>query len=133
MSLIQEKELVTRARAMRARAYAPYSKYLVGAAILGKNGKIYEGCNVENASYGGTVCAERVAVFNAVAAGCREFQAIAICTSSKKPAPPCGFCLQVLSEFAQSLPIFLSAPSGKVMHTDLSELLPMSFQKDRLK
>ncbi len=132
MIIAQANELVTRARAMRARAYAPYSKYFVGAAILGKDGKIYEGCNIENASYGGTVCAERVAVFNAVAAGCREFQAIAITTGGEKPAPPCGFCLQVLSEFSQNLPILLSAPTGDVVHTDLTKLLPFAFHKESL-
>ncbi|MBI1850427.1 MAG: cytidine deaminase [Planctomycetes bacterium] len=124
--------LVVRARAARQRAYAPYSKYLVGAALLGVDGVIYEGCNVENASYGGTICAERTAVVRAVASGCREFRAIAITTSSPKPAPPCGFCLQVMSEFASDLPIILSAPKGAWKLTSIRKLLPMAFVKKDL-
>jgi cytidine deaminase len=124
--------LVAEAREARKRAYAPYSKYLVGAALLGADGRVYRGCNVENASYGGTICAERTALVRAVAEGCREFRAIAITTSSPKPAPPCGFCLQVLSEFAPRLPIVMSAPKGAWKLTSLPKLLTSAFDRSKL-
>ncbi len=126
-------DLVARARAARQNAYAPYSEYFVGAALLAADGRVFLGCNVENASYGATVCAERVAVFRAVADGCREFQAIAVATSSRDPAPPCGMCLQVLSEFARKLPVLLAGPSGPYRRTDLARLLPTAFRKESLR
>ncbi len=96
--------LVEKALEARERAHAPYSKYKVGAALLAKSGAIYTGCNVENASYGLTVCAERVAICKAVSEGEKDFLAIAVATS--KGAPPCGACLQVMAEFVADFPSF---------------------------
>lgn len=105
-------------------AYAPYSKFHVGVALLGKDGRIFTGCNVENISYGLTICAERNAVSSAVAAGCREFTKIAIATDTKEPASPCGACRQVLAEFNPDLEILLANFHGKSITFSLSELLP---------
>jgi cytidine deaminase len=122
-----ERELVDRALTAQRRAYAPYSRFSVGAALRGDDGRIYSGCNVENASYGATVCAERNAVARAVAAGCRTFVALAVVTSSSPPAPPCGLCRQVVGEFVEDLPIVLVNPLGEVVRTRLSSLLPLRF------
>jgi cytidine deaminase len=118
--------LLRTAREAGERAYAPYSSFRVGAALLGANGRVFSGCNVENASLGLTVCAERVAVGCAVAAGERRFQALAIATETDDAAPPCGACLQVLSEFAQDLPIYLGGRCGW-REVRLRELYPMPF------
>ncbi len=124
--------LIEQARLARAMAYAPYSGYEVGAAVAATNGVIYWGCNVENASYGATLCAERVAVFTAVAAGQRSFSAIAVVTPGADPAPPCGMCLQVLSEFCDDLPVYLAAAgSERVIDTSLDVLFPSRFHLDR--
>jgi cytidine deaminase len=122
-----ERELVDQALAAQQRAYAPYSRFSVGAALRGDDGRIYSGCNVENASYGATVCAERNAVARAVAAGCRTFVALAVVTPSSPPAPPCGLCRQVVGEFVDDLPIVLVNPLGEVVRTTLSLLLPLRF------
>jgi len=124
-------KLVARARAARRAAYAPYSNYLVGAAILARDGRVFTGCNVENASYGATICAERAAVVKAVSEGCREFAAIALVTASRPPATPCGMCRQVLSEFAERLPVHVAGPSGPHVTLDLARLLPRSFSLRR--
>jgi len=123
-------ELMRAARAAMEKAYAPYSGFKVGAAVLGGSGGIYAGCNVENASYGLTVCAERVAVFNAVSAGEKEIRAVAIANTTGKPAFPCGACRQVLAEFAPSdgkMEIHLVSDEGIETHT-LAELLPHAFK-----
>jgi cytidine deaminase len=122
--------LIAAARAMRRKAYAPYSNYAVGAALLGEDGRIYVGCNVENGSYGLTVCAERAAIFQAVAAGCRAFEALAIATEDQ--APPCGACLQVAREFGPTLRIVLAGATGEARETTLAELLPSPFVPRRL-
>lgn len=104
--------LVNAARRARLKAYAPYSKYKVGAAVLAKSGKIYSGCNVENAAYPSGLCAERVAIFKAVSEGEREFVALAVVTSNS--GSPCGACRQVFSEFAQNeAVIILASAQGK--------------------
>lgn len=121
------KKLIAAAISARIRAYAPYSRYKVGAAILADNGKIYTGCNVENASYGLTVCAERVALFNAVADGARKFKSVAIVTGDKVPATPCGACRQVLHEFAPNIEIILANEKGAIRRTNLKKLLPKPF------
>jgi cytidine deaminase len=120
--------LVQAAIDVRQRAYARYSNFLVGAAILAADGKIYTGCNVENGSYGLTICAERAAVFNAVAAGQRQFQLLAIATTGG--GTPCGACRQVLAEFAPELPILLVdvAQPNAIVETNLRDLLPQAFR-----
>ncbi len=118
-------ELVDLARKARKRAYTPYSHYKVGAALLGKSGTVYTGCNVENASYGHTVCAERTAVLKAVSEGETEFEAIAVVT--RNGGSPCGACRQVLSEFSPELIIYIADTDGEYRTTTLKKLLPDSF------
>ncbi|MEW8958762.1 Cytidine deaminase [Moorella humiferrea] len=124
---LRPEELIAAASAARKRAYAPYSRFPVGAALLTATGKVYTGCNIENASYGLTVCAERVAVFQAVAAGEREFLALAVVGGKDAPSFPCGACRQVLAEFAPELEIFIGRPGGPWLRRTLKELLPDTF------
>ena len=130
-------ELYRLALEARERAYTPYSGYNVGAALLAKSGKIYLGANIENAAYGDTVCAERVAIFKAVYDGERDFAAIAIAGAKagetpSVPCPPCGSCRQVMAEFSDgSLDIVLGGDKGIEVHR-LDEILPMSFIKSAL-
>jgi cytidine deaminase len=128
---MNSRELVELATKARKRAYAPYSHYKVGAALLGKSGKVYLGCNVENASYSHTVCAERTAVLKAVSEGETEFEAIAVVT--KNGGSPCGACRQVLSEFAPDLVVYIADQHGEFRKTTLSKLLPDSFTPAHLK
>ncbi len=118
--------LIQEAAAVRKRAYAPYSKFRVGAAILTKSGRIFIGCNVENLSFGLTICAERAAVCAAVAAGESEFVAAAVIADSREPVTPCGACRQVLSEFCEDMEICSSNLQGQTYAARLSELLPRS-------
>ncbi|OQX56957.1 MAG: cytidine deaminase [Thermotoga sp. 4484_232] len=122
-----EKELIERARKARENAYAPYSKFKVGAAILTEDGEVYTGVNVENASFGLTVCAERVALFKAVSDGKRSFKAIAVVADSEEPVPPCGACRQVLSEFGD-MKVIMANLKGDVKIARLRDLLPDSFK-----
>jgi len=122
----QEQELFALAKEARESAYAPYSDFKVGAALLGESGTIYLGCNVENASFGLTVCAERIALFKAVSEGERVFKAIAIYAGSKS-VPPCGACLQVMAEFGD-LDILLFDSKGSYVQWRISELLPQAFR-----
>src|SRR5436190_22550740 len=119
--------LVQAAMEVRQRAYARYSKFLVGAAVLSSNGQIFVGCNVENGSYGLTICAERAAVFAAVAAGQKKFERLAIATAGG--ATPCGACRQVLAEFSPALPIVLVDVDrpGSMVEVNLRDLLPGAF------
>ena len=123
--------LVQAARQARDMAYAPYSKYKVGAALLTKDGTIVSGCNVENAAYPATICAERTAVTKAVSEGHREFVAIAIVTGNG--GSPCGICRQVMSEFAPHMPVILATPKKIVAEYTLDELLPRHFGPEHLK
>lgn len=120
-------ELIAAATKARNNAYAPYSGFKVGAAVLGIDGVIYTGCNVENASYGLTVCAERIAVFKAVCAGIASFQAIAIVTGGDEPAAPCGACRQVLAEFSPEMKVIAANTRGKMRIATVRELLPHAF------
>jgi len=127
----EEKALIEAAREVRERAHAPYSKFKVGAALFSRNGRIFTGCNVENASYGLTLCAERAALVSAVSGGEREFEALAICAPGA-PAP-CGACRQVLNEFGPELMILMvNSSSHETARTHLSTLLPEAFQQDSL-
>lgn len=120
--------LLKAAREARARAYAPYSGFQVGAAVLGASGRIYSGCNVENASYGLSNCAERTAIFSAVAAGERRLDAIAILADTPDVTAPCGACRQVIAEFR--IPrVFLANLAGKCREVTLEELLPGAFSQ----
>jgi len=119
-----DQQLVAQAIAVAGRAYAPYSKFQVGAVLVGKDGRTFAGCNVENISFGLTICAERNAVFAAVAAGCREFARIVIVADTEVPASPCGACRQVLAEFNPDLEVVLTNFRGQSETFRLSELLP---------
>ena len=121
-----EEKLLQAAMAARENAYAPYSRFLVGAAVLAEDGKIYSGCNVENASYGLTCCAERNAIFAAIAAGNRQLQALCVVGNTAEPISPCGACRQVMAEFKLPV-IYLANMEGRVKRTTLAELLPYGF------
>jgi cytidine deaminase len=122
--------LVSAARAAQARAYAPYSNFRVGAALESESGEVYVGCNVENASYGLTICAERAAVFTAVAAGARRFRRAVVVSDVDPPAAPCGACRQVLSEFGD-FRIDAVGPRSSASWT-IAELLPAAFGPEQL-
>jgi cytidine deaminase len=125
----RERALVSAARAARRRAYAPYSRFQVGAAVLA-GGRVHQGCNVENASYGLTVCAERNAVGAAALAGARRIDLVAVASGTTPPTPPCGACLQVLAELGgPETPVLLAGPRGAPIRTMLGELLPRAFSK----
>ena len=123
---MMDKELLEAALAARERAYAPYSKFLVGAAVRAESGKIYTGCNIENVSYGLTVCAERNALFSAVGAGERKFTALCVVGDTEEPISPCGACRQVMAEFKVPC-IILANLKGDAKEYTLEELLPLSF------
>jgi cytidine deaminase len=134
-SHVPDHELVASARAARALAYAPYSGYRVGAALLTSNGAVVQAANVENVSYGLTLCAERAAVVAAIAAGHRSFEAVAVAANGPEPAAVCGACRQVLREFPRALElrVLCTGESGdRVVSTTLGELLPASFGPERL-
>jgi cytidine deaminase len=122
-------DLVAAAIAARDNAHAPYSKFRVGAALATNDGRVFHGCNVENATYGLTVCAERVAVFTAIAAGVkpRQFTAIAVCADTDHLTPPCGACRQILWEFCGDIPVTLSNLQGRQETLQLAALFPKGF------
>ena len=114
------------------RAYAPYSHFPVGAAVLCDDGTSFAGCNVENASYGLTICAERNAVFQAVASGRRRIVAVAIYTATEAPSAPCGACRQVIAEFGSDAEVFSYTANGQRLRTSIRDLLPNAFGPDDL-
>jgi cytidine deaminase len=122
------EDLARAAREVARNAYVPASGFRVGAALLAADGQVFCGCNVENSSYGLTVCAERGAVCRAVAEGCRTFRAIVICCDADEPSPPCGACRQVLAEFGRELEVVLVGNGDRLVRTDLAELLPRPFR-----
>jgi len=127
------ERLLTEARnAMRA-AYAPYSRFLVGAALEAEDGRVYVGCNVENASYPVGMCAERVALGQAIAGGARKFRRVVVAASGTKPASPCGMCRQALAEFGLELEVVSVAESGRACRWLLSDLLPSDFRLDEVR
>lgn len=121
----KHQTLMKRAKHAKSRAYAPYSGFRVGAAILTENGRIIEGCNVENGSFSLTICAERNAVFSAITKGQSRFRTIAIASDSEAFLPPCGACMQVLSEFNPALQIILTTSDGRHKFSSLDKLFPM--------
>ena len=123
---MSDDAVVLAAREARERAYAPYSHYQVGAAVLADDGRIFGGCNVENASYGLTICAERGAVMAGVAAGARSFRRVVVVTDSEPPAAPCGACRQFLAEFGPGLEVEAVGPSSR-RSWRLADLLPAAF------
>jgi cytidine deaminase len=128
-----DDELREAAFAAMENAYAPYSRFRVGAALRTATGEIFTGCNVENAAYGEALCAERVAVSAAVAQGMRAFEEIAVASESDEPAPPCGSCRQTMSEFAPDLKITGYAKNGKKVEWRLGDLLPEAFALNYLR
>lgn len=127
-----QHKLVEAAKAARENAHAPYSNFRVGAALRAKSGRVYTGCNVENATYGLTVCAERVAIFKAVSEGERGFDAIAVVTETDGVTPPCGACRQLLWEFCGDAEVILANLKGKTESTRMSALFPRPFDKSFL-
>lgn len=128
-----DRELVNIAKEAMEHAYAPYSHFKVGAALLAKDGRVFQGCNIENASYGATNCAERTAIFKAVSEGVREFEAIAIVASSGEYAAPCGICRQVLLEFLPDGKVILDSNEKGMMIFSVQELLPFGFRGEDIK
>ncbi len=124
------EQIVEAARQAARHAYAPYSRFPVGAALLAADGEVFRGCNIENASYGLSICAERAALFNAVSSGARRFRAIAIFTPTSEPTPPCGACRQALSEFEPDLVVLSACAGGPTMRWILRDLFPVGFGLD---
>jgi cytidine deaminase len=132
MSDADQDVLITAARNAREHAHAPFSNFRVGAAVRAKSGRIFTGCNVENATYGLTLCAERVAVFKAISEGERGFDAVAVVADTDALTPPCGSCRQILWEFCGDADVILANLQGKIERCRMSELLPRPFDQSFL-
>ena len=128
-----ENHLIEAATAARSRSVAPFSNFLVGAALQTKDGKVFTGCNVESASYGLTVCAERVALWKALSEGAREFRHVVIVTDAPVPTPPCGACRQLLWEYCGDIVVHLHSLRGVEKEYRLAELFPLPFDNRNLK
>lgn len=126
------EKLIKEAEKARKKAYTPYSKFKVGAAVLCDDGKIFSGCNIENASFGLSICAERVAFFKAISEGSTKIKAIAVIGNTNKPCSPCGACRQVISEFGEDIPLIMTNLKGDVRIKKIKELLPEAFGKNDL-
>ncbi|MFC0014643.1 MULTISPECIES: cytidine deaminase [Allobacillus] len=125
---MKRDQLMDLAKEMLDKAYVPYSKFPVGAAVVTKNGKVYQGCNIENAAYPVSCCAERVAIFKAVSEGERDFEQLAVIANTDRPVAPCGSCRQVMAEFfSPDTPIHMANRTGDIEETILERLLPYSF------
>jgi cytidine deaminase len=124
---ITDKELIEMARQARERAHAPYSHFKVGAAVLAKDGRVFTGCNIENASYGLTMCAERVAIFKAVSEGVQQFIKMVVIADTNHLTPPCGACRQIIWEFCGDVPVILANLHGQSQRHRMSRLLPSPF------
>jgi cytidine deaminase len=129
---MSEEKLIAAARAARENAHAPYSNFRVGAAVRAKSGRVFTGCNVENASYGLTCCAERVAIFKAISEGERGFDAIAVVTDTETLTPPCGACRQIIWEFCGDAEVVMANLKGKVERERAGKLLPRPFDSSHL-
>lgn len=127
------EELIEEAKKARTKAYAPYSKFSVGAALLTTNGHVYHGCNIENSAYSLCNCAERTALFKALSEGEKDFLMLAVVADTVRPVPPCGACRQVMSELCpQDMPIILTNLSGEIQRVTVEELLPAAFSAEDL-
>lgn len=121
------KELLAKAYEAMEKAYVPYSKFQVGAALLTKSGEVYTGCNIENASFGATICAERTAIFKAVSDGAKDFTTLAIVSSSKQHTYPCGICRQVMSEFMMDATLIFDDQEKGILEIPMTDILPYKF------
>ena len=128
-----QEELIEKATKVREIAYAPFSKFKVGAAVETDDGEVFTGCNVESASYGLTVCAERVAIWKAVSEGKKKFTRIAVAADTEQLTPPCGACRQIIWEFCGDVPVIMSNLKGDVETMQMKELLPRAFDMKFLK
>lgn len=128
------EQLIEQSKQAREFAYVPYSKFKVGAALLAEDGTVYQGCNIENAGYSMTNCAERTAFFKAVSEGKMKFTALAVVADTPGPCSPCGACRQVMSEFcAPDMPVYLTNMNGDVQQTTVAELIPGAFTTEDMK
>ena len=126
-------QLMEQSKIARENAYVPYSKFKVGAALITKEGKLYHGCNIENAAYSMTNCAERTAMFKAVSEGERDFASLAVVADTEGPVSPCGACRQVIAEFCEpNMPVYLINLKGDIQETTVAELLPGAFSQEDL-
>lgn len=132
MSQINSQHLIDAAITARTHAYAPYSRFLVGAAVLCGDGRVFMGCNIENAAYPSTNCAERVAMQSAWAVGARDIVAIAVVADTPGPVSPCGGCRQVMAELARNAVVYLTNLHGQVYETSVAALLPGAFDPNDL-
>lgn len=133
MEKVTNEMLIEEAKKARLKAYAPYSKFLVGAALQTEDGEIFHGCNIENAGYSMTNCAERTAIFSAIAKGKKKFTKLAVVCDTQRPGAPCGACRQVISEFFSSdTEIILTNLKGDIQVTNITELLPGAFTQEDL-
>lgn len=125
---MKAEQLVDEAKKAKEKAYAPYSKFQVGAALLAKDGTVYRGCNIENAAYGLTNCAERTAIFKALSEGAEAFEMLAVTADTDRPVPPCGACRQVIAEHCpEDMTVILTNSKGAMLEVTVGDLLPFAF------